>query len=194
MLKRAVLKKGLLKFALWLAVSLLAGCQTVKERPVNEMAMPLLAVHDFGASLQVQQQVTGEYNGAHHEMLGVLELHSHQVSLVGLSAQGLKLFTLQYDGDNLVMEKSALVQEHFQPQQVLADIQLALWPEGEIQRQLGVPWRLQQSSRLRQLFYKNNRVVAINYETDDPMQGQFTLTNYQYGYSLRVRTLEVITL
>lgn len=172
----------------------LVGCHSQSTRPVDVIAMPLLAVHDFGRSLQLQQRVSGEYPGGRHELLCVLELHRNRVSLVGLSPQGLKLFTLQYDGNTLVIDKSPLVPKQLQPQQVLADIQLALWPEQAIKNHLDRPWRVQQDSRVRELFYENNLAAAVRYEMDDPMQGAFTLTNHNYGYSLRVETLEIIVL
>lgn len=189
-----MLLTGLLRFALPLVGLLLAGCQSRLKPSIVGDTMPLLAVHDFGASMQIQQRVMGEYSGSHHEMLCVLELHSDRVSLVGLSNQGLKLFSLQYDGHNLVRKKSRLVPNQLRPQQILADIQLALWPKEEIQRQLDQPWQLQYRPRLRELFYQGNLAAVVRYEADDPLQGQFTLTNYRYGYSLVVQTLVVVAL
>ena len=158
--------------------------------------MPLLAIHDFGAAVQLQQRVVGEYNGKQHNMLCALELHPRHINLVGLSAQGIKLFSLQYGSGDLEQSRSAWIPEQLQPVQVLSDIQLALWPPRQVADELPAPWRLIWTDKQRQLFYRDQLYAVVTYQGVDPLEtgGQFQLVNHHYHYSLQVQTVEAAAL
>src|SRR5262245_7704903 len=57
-----------------------------------------------------------------------LEVDASSVKVVGVTATGQRLFTAAWDGHNVTADRGPFVPDDLDPQRVLADMQLALWP------------------------------------------------------------------
>lgn len=187
-------------WCLLVVLSLLSGCGGVRHSGDPQVlaadvpVMPLMPLEEFDEHIRIQQKVTGQYQSNSYQMLCVLELQADQLSMAGLSVQGIKLFTVQYKDAELTQSVTPLIPGKLRPRQIVADIQLALWPIEILQRELTGDWQILDAAGSRRLLYKNELIADVGYSGNDPLSSEFSLIHHKYGYSLKVETLEVVNL
>ena len=116
--------------------------QTCVELP-SDVSYCLAPVSDGGqkplatvSERSLTQKATIKTRSSQHELLTQLELTAQQLTLVGLAPLGQPLFTLTYDGHQLISEQSALLGSQFKAEYLLAIMQLIYWDEGSINQHL----------------------------------------------------------
>lgn len=87
-------------------------------------------------SHSLAQKITIKVGNEQHELMGQLELTPNRLTLVGLAPLGQPLFTLTYDGKNLISEQSILLGKQFKAEYLMAMLQLIYWPQQEVNRYL----------------------------------------------------------
>ena len=110
--------------------------------------------------------------------------------MAGTSKDGLSLFNLSYDGENLVLDKNPLLPDTVEPGAIVADMQLIYWPAAALQDRLPPGWHLQTGANRRELFQDSEKIAEIRYlsdEADWPRHAE--LENLRYGYRLSIDTL-----
>ena len=118
-----------------------------------------------------------------------LEVNAAGVKLVGVTATGQRLFTASYDGHAVTAERGAFVPTDIQPERVLADMQLALWPLPALQQALGGTYDVAEPfGGVRRLRRDGRLVAEVHYAGDDPWSGRLWLVSFEHGYSLTVDT------
>ncbi|ACJ27130.1 Conserved hypothetical protein [Shewanella piezotolerans WP3] len=127
---------------------LLTGCsqtlqrQTCVELPsdVNYCLAPIAASSQSQLTPIIErsltQKATIKTQSSQHELLTQLELAAQQLTLVGLAPLGQPLFTLTYDGHQLISEQSTLLGSQFKAEYLLAIMQLIYWDEDSINQHL----------------------------------------------------------
>jgi hypothetical protein len=174
---------------------LLGGCATpradVPGRPASaeatSSARPLVAPAAAGDHV-VSQVVRGAIGAREMAINCVVTVKGNEMSVVGLNALGVRLFTLRYDGVTVHSEKSFAVPDQLTPERLLADLQLVYWPLASLEPPLraagfsvsdGAPGtrRLRQGERL---------VAEVHYAGADPWSGRSWLVNLEHGYSLQI--------
>ena len=127
---------------------LLTGCshtvqrQTCVELPsdVNYCLAPIAGSSHSQLTPIIErsltQKATIKTQSSQHELLTQLELTAQQLTLVGLAPLGQPLFTLTYDGHQLISEQSTLLGSQFKAEYLLAIMQLIYWNEGSINQYL----------------------------------------------------------
>lgn len=118
----------------------------------------------------------------------VVEVAADRVTVVGLLPAGNRVFSVRYDGTSVEQERTPQVPAQLQPEQLLADLQLAFWPaKGLHDAFRGGPWKLSQpDSRTRRLLHDGRLVSEVHYGDADPWRGRVWLVNFQRDYALIV--------
>lgn len=176
----------------WLLPLLLSACSLMPLQPAAT-PLPLLAPAALGASRSALQVVHGSFGGQDLAFQCVVEVSPRQLTLIGLGAQGQRWFSLRHDGDTLAVEASpqgAGAPGTPDPQRVLADLQLALWPLAALQQALaGTAWQVSEPVAATRRLRRDGRLVAeVHYAHADPWQGRFWLSNFELGYTLAVES------
>jgi hypothetical protein len=150
-------------------------------------SMPLLTPASLGASRSAQV-LHGAIGKRDVTFQCLVDASPERVTLVGLSAQGLRWFTLRYDGTTLESEVNLQSSESPDPKRVLADLQLALWPLGALQEALaGTEWNVAEPTPETRWLRRDGRLVAeVNHADPDPWRGRLWLNNFEDDYSLVV--------
>lgn len=168
---------------------MLSACSLAPPRAAT-VAFPLLAPSTLGTSrsaLQVLRGTFGEHDVAFQCVVDVAPEH---VTLVGLSALGQRWFSLRYDGSTLKAETNPQAPALLDPQRVLMDLQLALWPLAALQQALaGSSWQVTEPARATRRLRRDGHLVSeVHYAGTDPWLSRFWLSNFEFGYTLAVES------
>lgn len=167
---------------------LLAGCASAPQvQRATTPERPLVAPAALGAERSVNQVVRGAIGDREMTMNCVVTVQDGQMTVVGLSAMGVRLFTIRYDGRDVQSEQSMPTPEQLTPARLLADLQFVFWPAAALQqplRQQG--WTIGDSPGARRLRRDGKLIAEAHYAGDDPWSGRSWLVNLEYGYSLQI--------
>jgi uncharacterized protein DUF3261 len=141
----------------------------------------------FGASVSVQQHLTVDRDGRTDELDAALEIDPERVDLVGL-ALGQRVLALHYDGKTLETWRHPMMPAELRGEDVLEDLQLALWPAEEIGDGLPAGWRIEENGRRRTILENDATVTVIQYSTQPRWSGTVELENLRFRYRLTIRT------
>lgn len=165
---------------------LLAACASV---PSQSARLSLrLAPSTLGASIARQQHLTVEREGRIEELDAALEIDESHLQLVGL-AFGQRVMTISYDGRELKSWRHLMLPSQVQPEDVLRDIQLTLWPAEEIRKALPAGWRLEDDGLRRTLYLADAPVTVIRYQAMPRWAGTVVLENLRYQYRLTIQSV-----
>lgn len=130
------------------------------------LALPASAL---GCRLAVQQQLTVQPPGQSAQQLdALLEVDETHVRLA-LFHLGQRMGLLDWDGQQLHTELSRWWPQQLPPQQVLSDMQLALWPATAIARALPQGWVIEEIDSARRYSYKGLERVLVQAEGTDTL-------------------------
>ena len=113
---------------------LLGACSslTSSQHPVvlaPNVALTLSAPPQALTDQTISQLLEIDYQGEQHSLLAQLQFQSKGLTLVATSVQGLPVFELTYiDGQGITAQRYVPVAD-FDFEYIVADIQLALWPQ-----------------------------------------------------------------
>lgn len=172
-------------FAL-LGALLLAGCAT---RIQHAPAIPLASPSDLSARAATQV-IHAVHGGRQMTLSTAIQLDAAGLKVVGLTATGQRLFTASFDGSTVSAQKSAFVPDSVDPERVLADVQLALWPLPAVQEvfartgfEVTEPF-----AGVRRLRRGNALIAEVHYASADPWNGRLWFVNFEFDYSLTIDT------
>lgn len=140
-----------------------------------------------------QQLLSARTRGGEHQLLTVLEADGRQLTLVGLTPSGIRLFRLSYDGEAIRSEQlSSLLGGTALPPvaQVLADVMLGYWPLSAWQPRLPRGWRLEDEGMVRRLRDPAGTLVSeIHYREIDGEREPVRLVQHAFDYALQMEKL-----
>jgi hypothetical protein len=181
---------------------LLAGCSAIpKKFPTAPAAAPehppVLMPDTLGARHSAQQVLRVAF-GEHEAVLNcVVAARPQNLQVVVLTALGLRALSLDWDGHSFHDERAPLVPAQFQPAQLVADLQFALWPSSVLQPAYQAQgWALSEpGGGVRRLRRSGQLFAEVHYadaESADrrAWNGRFWLVNFRYGYSLAIESRE----
>lgn len=170
---------------------LLAGCQWFSWHKPISTVLPILSPDSLGQSLVALQKVSGERAGSHYTMLFQVEVDQQRLVLVGSSATGNSLFSVEYKQGALNSNVSPLLPAQLDPRYVLADFQLVFWPASAINQQLiGSDYRLVDHPLRRELWQAEELLIAIDYSEQNHWQGLVYFDNKRWDYRYTIETLQ----
>lgn len=181
--------------AAWLLFAALSGCASRPVLPPLDAAggtgteagaaLPLLSPASLGQERQVQQQLRGEFGERTFSLRCVVSVDARQLQVIGVTAMGLRAFTLRYDGERLDEQRSPQVPDALQAASLLNDLQLVLWPLPALQRawsaagvEVSEPW-----PGTRRLLRAGRLLAEVHYATDG-WEGRVWLRHFDRPYSL----------
>jgi hypothetical protein len=176
----------------WLPVLLLCACahqpsSTHREGHRDELP-PLLTPASLQAERSASQVVRGAFGAREMTFNCVLAVKGDTLTVIGLTALGVRAFTLRYDGREVAVENTLPIPEHMTPERLLSDIQLVFWPLAALQDKLNdAGWQLSEPySGTRRLRRGDTLIAEVHYERADAWQGRSWLVNLQHGYTLGI--------
>jgi hypothetical protein len=169
------------------ALLMLVACASMA--PVKDPApRPLVAPASLGGDRVVNQVVRGAFGARELTLNCVVTVKDGVVTLVGLNALGVRLFTIRYDGNTVQSEAAPAMSGPLMPERLLADLQLVYWPLASLSKSLTTVG-LQVSEPapgVRRLRRGEQLVAEAHYSTSDPWSGRSWLVNFELGYSLQI--------
>ena len=171
-----------------LAFLLLAGCATQKPSPVARLGLKL-APAALGESISLQQHLTVERGGRIDELDAAIEIDAARVGMVGL-AFGQRVLTIDYDGKELKTWRHLMLPAQVRGEDVLEDMQLALWPVGAVAAQLPPGWHIEETGMLRRLYLGDELVTTVAYSATPRWNGTIKMDNLRYKYRLTIQSAQ----
>ena len=115
----------------------------------------------------------------------------HQLTLVGLSSIGIRLFLVTYDARGIHTEQSIVLPQLPPASQVLADIMLSHWPIAQWQAQLPKGWTLRDVEDKRQLTDNKGKLITeIRYMNRNQQRVPISVQQFVFGYQIKIQHLD----
>ncbi len=129
----------IIAFSVVILAMFVSGCSQQLQRQtcvkltpeVNYCLAPMLQSPTNNEQL-LSQKISFTHGEKHHELLTQLELNSTQMTLVGLAPIGQALFTVTFDGDEVISQQNVLMGEDFKAEYLMAIMQLIYWPHEQV--------------------------------------------------------------
>ena len=199
MIKRLVF--GDIAFVIFLVMTACTQNVVPPVKQVNiasNLEFSLLPPESFGQSLSVLQSLELQYKGKTKQLLAQLEITPKKITFVGLSPMGNRLFTVLWAGQNFSDEHLLKnIRDEwplpFEPKRILADVQLALWPNIPTQngikiRETALPKMIREILRSD---LKEYPIMRITYETRPFWQGLIVIEHLERNYQFSIETLQI---
>nr|WP_238787925.1 DUF3261 domain-containing protein [Vibrio navarrensis] len=180
----------------------LQGCTLTPSAPLStvqitpEVKVTLPSPNELGQHISATQLITATWQteqGQQTQQLPVqLQVDAHKVVLAGFSSWGTRLLSLTYqDGEIETQVLSGLENTLPQPEQVLFNLMITLWPQQAWEAPLNqVKWRLIDSTNQRTIIDNNGKeTLRIEYENGRGFDGTVHFYSVQNHYSITIETL-----
>ena len=166
---------------------LLAGCVT---HPVRNDAKTPLAPPSELSPRNASQVIHAVYGARAVTLRTAIQLDAAGLKVVGVTATGQRLFTVSWDGSAVSAQKSAFVPASLDPERVLADVELALWPLAAVRAAFGQAGLdvTEPFPGVRRLRRGDALIAEVHYTTADPWSGRLWFVNFEFDYSLTIDT------
>jgi len=175
---------------------LLAACRTAPPAaPASaaraaDAAHPPLAAPDAVGARSASQVIHAAYGARSVVLRTAIETAPGKLDVVGVTATGQRVFSAHYDGRTIDAQKSPFVPDKLDPERVLADMQLALWPLPAVQaafRERGLTVT-EPFAGLRRMTRGDALLAEVHYASPDPWSGRLWFVNFEFDYSLTIDT------
>ncbi|MFI3275560.1 DUF3261 domain-containing protein [Vibrio sp.] len=181
---------------------LLNACLMVSQQPTGasviidqetELALPLPA--DLGYSLTASQLISATWQDDTQQLPVQVEVTPEKVVLAGFSSWGTRILSLQYQNQTIETQVlSGLGATLPQPEQVLFNLMLTLWPaEAWAQPLQSIGWHLVDTDDSRTVFDDNQQaIIRIDYQAEPATHktaGNIVFKHLTQGYTITIQTL-----
>ncbi len=185
---------------------MLSACSMVSQQPTGasvsinndtELALPLPA--ELGYSLTASQLISATWETDMQQLPVQVEVTADKVVLAGFSSWGTRILSLQYQNqviDTQVL--SGLGATLPQPEQVLFNLMLTLWPtEAWTQPLQTIGWHLVDTDNTRTVFDDDQQaIIRIEYQAkanEPKLSGDIVFKHLIQGYTITIQTLNSTT-
>lgn len=129
--------------------------------------------------------------GQRADVQAVIELRPDLLVMVVAHPAGPRLATIAWSADGVRVERGAVLPAAaaLQPEDVLADLMLAFWPEAMVRRNLGDGLLLVVDPGRRQVVRDGVVLVDIHRNDADPWNHQTRLDRRDLGYKLTIDSM-----
>ncbi|NAZ91498.1 DUF3261 domain-containing protein [Vibrio toranzoniae] len=192
-----------IKIALAVGLSLLlSACSMVSQQPTGasvaidkdtELALPQPA--ELGYSFTASQLISATWQDDTQQLPVQVEVTPEKVVLAGFSSWGTRILSLQYQNQTIETQVlSGLGATLPQPEQVLFNLMLTLWPaEAWAQPLQSIGWHLVDTDNSRTVFDDNQQaIIRIDYQADPGIHktaGNIVFKHLTQGYTITIQTL-----
>ncbi|MDH5937668.1 DUF3261 domain-containing protein [Vibrio splendidus] len=181
---------------------MLSACSMVSQQPTGasvsinndtELALPLPA--ELGYSFTASQLISATWETDTQQLPVQVEVTADKVVLAGFSSWGTRILSLQYQNqviDTQVL--SGLGATLPQPEQVLFNLMLTLWPtEAWTQPLQTIGWHLVDTDNTRTVFDDDQQaIIRIEYQAkanEPKLSGDIVFKHLIQGYTITIQTL-----
>ncbi|WP_434779135.1 DUF3261 domain-containing protein [Neisseria sp. Ec49-e6-T10] len=182
-------------FNIWLLslILLLAGCATKQNNEAWLTRGTKITLPPPGIAMDIhkQQLLTTTVKGQQHSLMVLLDANEQEIKLVGLSAIGIRLFTVQYNQQGIQTKQFIKIAQLPPAPQVLSDIMLSYWPTAVWQNHLPEGWTLTDTEQQRLL--KNNKgetITEIHYQNQHNKREPVSLKQHYFGYEITLTNMD----
>ncbi len=179
------------------AAAIAAGCAAVELRSelrridiAADMFLVLPGAHELTRSFDATQVISATYEEERRTFEAHLEARPGRITIVGLSAVGVVLFSISYDGIELKATGVSEVQV-INAEYVLADVLLSHWDIDWLRPRLE-GGSIESSGNVRKVLRDGVTVIEVQLESGTPWSGKTRLDHHERGYSLRIDNLAFI--
>jgi hypothetical protein len=194
----------MMRLSLLLLVAALAVACRGSEPAVSNQAVPTVAIApdtpmvlprpaELGRAVDAVQQVMARREGGIHIFEVRLQADGQRVRLVGTDPAGRRAMTIDWHEGQLAVERAPWLPEAVRPENILADLVLAYWPETALRRVLaGTNLSLTSGPGERVVRRDGHELVVVRYDGNrDPFSGAVRLRNTAWGYELDIHSMIV---
>lgn len=177
------------------AVAAACGTTTLRTEPqviaiADNVFLELPAASQLAESFDAVQAIVGEYEDGSYSFAAHIEARPGVITIVGIGALGGPLFTIRYDGVEL-LASGAQAAQAVNAEYVLADVLLTHWDVDWIEDHLrGAAITTAGHARERYITRDGELVIGITHDTADPWGGVAQLTHIERQYALQITTAE----
>ncbi|MEE8059045.1 MAG: DUF3261 domain-containing protein [Pseudomonadales bacterium] len=173
----------------------LAACGNMPQ-PATELESerkglpPLLSSWMPTENFSVYQQVDGFKGEDRYYFENAIEFTSGELGLVMLGDLGQRVATIEYNGNNLKIDRASFLPDSFDPYYVLEAMQMIYWPVEAFAEQGKRGWHLIESDNgmSRRFYYQGKLVAEIEYDVSCPLKGITRYHHKIYDYHLRINS------
>ncbi|MEZ8271775.1 DUF3261 domain-containing protein [Vibrio splendidus] len=181
---------------------MLTACSMVSQQPTGasvsinndtELALPLPA--ELGYSLTASQLISATWQDDTQQLPVQVEVTPDKVVLAGFSSWGTRILSLQYQNQAIETQVlSGLGATLPQPEQVLFNLMLTLWPtEAWTQPLQTIGWHLVDTDNTRTAFDDDQQaIIRIEYQAkanEPKLSGDIVFKHLIQGYTITIQTL-----
>ncbi|MEZ8689887.1 DUF3261 domain-containing protein [Vibrio splendidus] len=181
---------------------LLSACSMVSQQPTGasvsinkdtELALPLPA--ELGYSLTASQLISATWETDTQQLPVQVEVTADKVVLAGFSSWGTRILSLQYQNQVINTQVlSGLGATLPQPEQVLFNLMLTLWPtEAWTQPLQTIGWHLVDTDNTRTVFDDDQQaIIRIEYQAranEPKLSRDIVFKHLIQGYTITIQTL-----
>jgi len=169
---------------------LLSSCSLLQSTTVPQLLSPAA----LGAQLQLNQTLVSEVDGKRQQILIALKVTQQQMLMLGLSVEGQRLFTLNYDGLSLQQKSLSSIAKKLDGEHIMRLVQLAYWPAEALRLSYGKNYQLIELENQRRLMHYGDKIITIDYNDEPPWRGSITIVHHQQELKLKITTTDFTAL
>ena len=158
--------------------------------------------HELGYSVTASQLISATWEDKTHQLPVQLQVDEDKVILAGFSSWGTRILSLKYQDNQIDTDiLTGLDQTLPQPEQILFNLMITLWPIDAWQQPLqAIGWHMVETSNTRMIFNENDQaIIKVIYQylegvkTSDShsekLAKQVTFEHLTQGYKIQIQTL-----
>jgi hypothetical protein len=179
-------------WALLVLVLGLPACSLLTPKPVTAPSpergvLRLPAAPGYPGAVAAFQTIHVERGDQIGDVQGLLELSALQLVMVLTQPLGPRLATIAWTADGIDIERApGAPAAAVQPEDVLADLVLAFWPEAAVRENLRDGLALVVQSDRRLVMRGDALLIEVERNDADPWNGTVRLDNRLVGYQLTI--------
>ena len=182
---------------------LLAACSLVPQSGAptvivaENTTVTLPAPNRLGYQLSASQLISAAWvvdgKESQQKLPVQLQISPEEVVLAGFSSWGTRILSLRYNGDAITTEVMSGLQNTLpQPEQVLYNLMLTLWPISAWEAPFNqIGWRIVEDQNSRSIFNNSGeKVIDIQYSHADRLKGNIEFHQLKEQFSISIQTLQ----
>lgn len=200
----------LIHFSLMTCITLLLSACSMNALPLKESSvtiepgvdLTLPQPHELGYSVTASQLISATWEDKTHQLPVQLQVDADKVILAGFSSWGTRILSLKYQDNQIDTDiLTGLDQTLPQPEQILFNLMITLWPIDAWQQPLqAIGWYMVETNNTRKIFDENDQaIIEITYQYSEEVKPsetqsaklakQVTFEHLTQDYKIQIQTL-----
>lgn len=174
-----------MKRVFWLLLLLLPACSHLADKIATTTDLQLLSPASGPAPQTLQNKVTFSQAAKQQTFIALTEMRYQQTRVIVMTPTSQSILEMQYDGEHFHWQNRS--QSPLPAKEILAMMQLALWPDSGIKKVYAADkgWTVSVTQQQRRLLRHGEPWVTMNQQAQ-----QMTIEHHQHNYQLQIAPLE----